>query len=373
MHPVFNSTDVVVEFDKDNKGLVEGLRSYVEGILNQMKSIHLDLQDLSEQPGQLFLKDDIFRMENFALEMNTNYLPRSHPLQLNPAQQAVTVSVSLTEDIRDIKDKVIFSANQFYEVRLVDEESFKLFAPSGGLSAKLRDIPMDRAVKLKLSIASVKRSTQLPRAAAKTGKTQEVPSVVIPWMPGKMDQFSERRQLGCGTFGPGSILTLKLDAPRRRLWLSNGVSGSGNVQGIPSEGDSFSRMFNLDFPVIRPFVAFSSKYQNVMLMPELPAVVVDIYKKCLSLEVRLADLTGEFSELGSSNSLIIFGFSSVFLESEGEPDLEMVQQKLKKRFQPIGIAKKYDYLNFKIFNMYVKSSRKVEQVHVILTFECFSA
>jgi hypothetical protein len=63
----------------------------------------------------------------------------------------------------------------------------------------------------------------------------------------------------------------------------------------------------------------------------------------------------------------------MFLESENEPDVEIVQQKLKKRFQSYyGISKNFEYLNFRIFNLYVKSSDKVEQVCMIRTLHCSS-
>ena len=374
MHPVLTSTGVPVSFP--NPGQVEGLKAFVEGTLAELRSMYKSLQDLSEQPGQLYLLKDTFYMENFMHELNTNYLPHSDALQFpskptesDPSKKSETViSISLSQDIKEITGKVIFAANQFYTMRLVNEESFKLYAPSGAQVTTLRDIPEDVATKLGLCIMSIKRSTPLSRTSMKTGKIQEQPSVVIPWMPGQRDQLSERRQLGCGTFGPGSIVTIKLDAPRKRLWLSNGVSGSGNVQGIPSEEDIFSREFSLvDFAVIRPFVAFSSKFQNVQLMPELPPIITDIYKKFLSLESRLIDLTAEFSEVGGSNSLIAFGFSSNFLarnaENSDEYDIEQARNNIMSRFREYsGVSEAYKYLNFKIFNLYVKESDKVEQV-----------
>jgi hypothetical protein len=347
-------------------GNVDGLKSFVEGTLLQMRSILQDLRDLSEQPGQLFLLNDTFIMDNFMLEMNSNYLPRSEALEINPTKSAISISISLTADIKDRADKVVFAANQFYNVRLTGENTFKLLAQNGSHVTALKDISQDHAVKLGLTIASVKRVTHLSRTSTKTGKTQELPSVVIPWMPGQSDQFAERRLLGCSTFGPGSIVTIKLDGPRKRLWLCNGVSGSGNIQGIPSENDTDSRMFQIDFAVLRPFVAFSSKFQNVQVMPELPPVITDVHKKTMSLEARLSDLTSEFSQLGGSDSLIIYGFSSSFLECSGgddaEPNIEAAQRKLVKRFETYsGISSHYNYLNFKIFNLFVKKIESVEQ------------
>jgi hypothetical protein len=313
-------------------------------------------------------------MDNFMLEMNAHYMPSSNSLLLNPAQSGlaekpmVTVSVSLTRNIHDRTGKTIFFANQFYTMLLIGEDSFKLLSSSGSHVTTLKDIPQDVAAKMGLSIASIKRLTNLPRTSIKTGKTEDFPSIIIPWMPGKMDQFAVRQQLGCGTFGTGSIVTMKLDPSRRRLWLINGVSGSGNVQGIPSKDDNFSRMFDIDFTVLRPFVAFSSKFQNAQLMPELPPIITDIYKKFLALETRLSELTSEFSEVGGSNSLIVFGFSSQFLDidSEHNINLEKSQKKLMKSFEAYhGISEEYSYLNFKLFNLFVKSTGKVEQVLVV--------
>ena len=376
MHPVFTSTEILQEFDPQSpfhphgKGQVEGLKSFMEQSLEKLRLTFQDLQDLSDQPGQLFLLDDTFHMDNFALEMNTNYLSRIDSLQSNPGQTAINVSVSLTTDIKDIKDRIVFTANQFYDLRLISDTSFKLLAPNGVQVATLKSIPKDRAAKLGLAISSIKRSTNVSRTSVKTGKIHEFPSIVIPWMPGKMDQFEEKPQRGCGTFGPGSIVSIKLDGPRKRLWLSNGVSGSGEVQGIPTDDDIFSKMFVIDFSVLRPFVAFSSKFQNVVLMPELPAVIIDVYKKSLSLEARLHDLTTEFSELGGSDSLILFGFSKTFLELDADVSSELkvdvIEEKLKKRFEGYtGISENFKYLNFKLFHFYVKSLDRVEKVHSI--------
>lgn len=374
MHPVYTATELLKKVDPpaeghpNGMGKVEGLKAFVEKKLEKLKLTYQNLQDLLEQPGQLYLENDIFHMENFVLEMNTNYLPRGDALQLNPVEAAVKVSVSLTADIKDNKDKVIFVANQFYDLRVITESSFKLLAPNGSQVSALKDIPKNQAVHMGLSIVSVKRSSNISHASVKTGKVQEFPSIVIPWMPGKMDQFAQRQQRGCGTFGPGSIVVIKLDASRKRLWLCNGVSGSGHLQGIPSEDDIFSKMFTVDFPVLRPFVAFSSKFQNVLLMPELPPVIMDVHKKTLSLEARLNELTAEFSELGGSDSLILFGFSSKFLEinpgdDNSEAKIDVVEAKLRRHFEVYrGISDRYNYLNFKIFSLYIKGSDSTEKV-----------
>jgi hypothetical protein len=379
MHPIFTCTDLLTKFDQKDMGNVEGLKSFIECTLNQLRSILKDISELSDQPGQLFLERDVFYMENFMLEMNSTYLPPSNSLELNSEKLENSISLSLTQDIQDHAGKVVFQANQFYTMRLIGENAFKLFAESGSHAMNLKDVPQDQAAKMGLTIASVKRpppmglmaSVNLKKSMSlgKTGKALEQPSIVIPWMPGKMDQFAEQRHLGCSTFGPGSILTIKLDAPRKRLWLSNGVSGSGNIQGIPSQDDIFSRMFSIDFTILRPFVAFSSKFQNVQLMPELPPVVIDVYRKSLALEARLDELTSEFSQLGGSDSLIIYGFSLNFLEfnktNGAERSFALAQRKLKKRFEAYpGISDQgdYDYLNFKIFNLFVKKTGSVEQV-----------
>lgn len=382
MHPVFTCTEISTTFDQKDMGNVEGLKSWIEGTLNQLRSVLKEYLDLSEQPGQLFLENDVFYMENFMLEMNANYLPSCNALDLNPDKKMESIiSVSLTKDIHDRSGRIVFAANQFYNMRLFGPtgNAFKLFSESGSHVTNLKDIPKDQAARLGLTIVSVKRPPPIGLQAsiklktntssANTGKILELPSIVIPWMPGKMDQFAEQRHLGCSTFGPGSIVTIKLDAPRKRLWLSNGVSGSGNIQGIPSQDDIFSRMFNIDFSVVRPFVAFSSKFQNVQLMPELPPVIIDIYKKSLALEARLDDLTSEFSQLGGSNSLILYGFSYDFLEIDKakitEFDVRIIERKLLQRFEAYpGISDQghFDYLNFKIFNLFVKNTGNVEQV-----------
>jgi hypothetical protein len=375
MHPVITSTEVT-DPDCFGEDQVEGLRAFVEGTLVQLRSTYESLQEMAEQPGQLHLLNDTFEMENFMLELNTKYLPYNDALQFPPKlsesdtskKSSIVVSVSLSQDVKDRTGKVVFAANQFYTMRLVGEDSFRLYAPSGAQVTTLKDIPQDLAAKSGFCIVSIKRSTPLSRTSVKTGKTQEQPSVVIPWMQGQSQQLSERRPLGCGTFGPGSIVTIKLDAPRKRLWLSNGVSGSGKVQGIPDAEDIFSREFPLDFAIIRPFVAFSSKFQNVQLMPELPPIITDIYKKLLSLESRLIDLTAEFSEVGGSCSLIVFGFSPKFLacnaENGSEPNVEVAQKNIVSRFREYaGVSEAYKYMNFRIFNLYVKESDKIEQVH----------
>jgi hypothetical protein len=338
MHPVFTATEIPNEFDRPSSlhpsgtGKVEGIKSFMEETLQKLRETFQNLQALIELPGQLFLLDDTFYVENFVLEMNANYLPRMNALEVtlpkNPAGTLINVSISLTQDIKDIKGRVVFAANQFYDVRVLSQNSFKLLAPNGVQVTTLKNISKESAASSGLTIASIKRSTHVSRTSMKTGVTNEFPSIVIPWMPGQMDQIAENRQRGCGTFGSGSILTIKLDAPRRRLWLCNGVSGSGNMQGIPSEDDLSARMFTLDFSVLRPFVAFSSKFQNVLLMPELPAVIIDIHKKTLSLEARLNALTDEFSELGGSDSLILFGFSQKFLELDTEnsqPKIDVIE------------------------------------------------
>jgi hypothetical protein len=379
MHPVLKFSELSKKFDEKNLGNVEGLKSFIEGTLNQLRSALKDISELSEQPGQLFLEKDIFYMENFMLELNSTYLPPSNSLELNPEKFQSTISVSLTKDVQDRSGRVVLVSNQFYNIRLIGENAFKLFAENGSYVSNLKDIPRDQAAKMGFTIASIKRPPPMGltepaklktnMSFTKTGKTQEVLSMVIPWMPGKMDQFAEKSHHGCSTFGPGSIVTIRLDAPRKRLWLINGVSGSGNIQGIPDEQDPFSRMFNIDFSVVRPFVAFSSKFQNVQLMPELPAVVVDVYKKTLALEGRLDELTSEFSQLGGAHSLIIYGFSSNFLElnktATAKPNFALVQRKLEKRFEAYpGISNEglVDSLNFKIFNLFIKRTGSVEQV-----------
>jgi hypothetical protein len=383
MHPVFTATEILKEFDPPSSlhpsgmGKVEGIKSFMEQTLQILRDTFQNLQFLIEHPGQIYLLDDTFYMDNFVLEMNANYLPRVDALEVtlpkNRAETAINLSISLTQDIKDIKGRLVFAANQFYDVRVLSQKSFKLLAPNGVQVTTLKNISKESAAISGLTIASVKRSTHVSRTSTKTGVTNEFPSVVIPWMPGQMDQFVENRQRGCGTFGSGSILTIKLDAPRKRLWLCNGVSGSGNLQGIPNEDDPSARMFALDFSVLRPFVAFSSKFQNVLLMPELPAVIIEVHKKTLSLEARLSALTSEFSELGGSHSLILFGFSKRFLELNAEnsqPKIDIIEAKLLKRFEGVaGISSKFDYLNFKMFRLYVNSSDSIEQVFSIFKLD----